>query len=58
VNDHFADYGVVFGVDLFAVWVHFLLTELGEVEEMTRLELVMPRLACTSLIQMQAPCPW
>lgn len=53
VNDRFADYGVVLGVDLFAVRIHFLLIELGKVEEMTGLGLVLPRLACTSLIQKQ-----
>jgi hypothetical protein len=55
VNGHFADYGVVLGVNLFAVCVHFLLVELGEVEEMTSLELVVPRLVFTSLIQEQGP---
>jgi hypothetical protein len=47
----FADYGVVLGINLFAVRIHFLLVELGEVEEMTILELIVPCLACTSLIQ-------
>lgn len=53
VNDRFADYGAVLGVDLFAVHIHFLLIELGKVEEMTGLGLVVPCLACMSLIQKQ-----
>jgi hypothetical protein len=41
----FADYGTVLGVDLYAVRIHFPLVQL---EEMTGLVLVVPRLACTS----------
>jgi hypothetical protein len=50
---HSPDHGVGLGIDPLAVRVHFLLLDLVRFEGMTSLELIVPRRACTSLIQKQ-----
>jgi hypothetical protein len=49
----FADYGVVLGIDFLVIRIHLLVIELREIEEMASLELIVPRLAYTGLIQKQ-----
>jgi hypothetical protein len=44
----------VLGVDLLAVRVHLLLLEPGKVEEMARLELILPHLSGAGLIRQQS----
>jgi hypothetical protein len=49
----FADYGIVLGIDFPVIRIHLLVIELGEIEEMAGLELIVPRLAYTGLKQKQ-----
>jgi hypothetical protein len=54
---HSPDHGVGLGIDPLAVRVHFLLLDLVRFEGMTSLELIVPRRACTSLIQKRVSLP-
>jgi len=49
----FAKYGIMLRVDFFAEGIHLLLAKLGKVEEVPCLELVVPHLAYTRLVNKQ-----